>query len=59
MRGDVPAKRLNVAEKCWRDAKDGLPVGTGNLAAEVRTQASPRAGFKVELLPHIVHADVA
>ena len=36
-------------------AKDGLPVGTGNLAAEVRTQASPRAGFKVELLPHIGH----
>ena len=32
--------------------------GTGNLAAEVRTQASPRAGFKVELLPHIVHAKV-
>ena len=42
-----------------RVAKDGLPVGTGNLAAEVRTQASPRAGFKVELLQHIVHADVA
>ena len=58
--GSIP--RLTAAAPTATDvprvAKDVLPVGTGNLSAKARTQGSPRTGFKVEYLPHIVHAEV-